>query len=130
MKIATIEAMVLKAPVPGIGTWKAASFAVPFKFAETTLVRIETDDGTEVRVEISEAQPGFHGLHLHASRHQQACRVGVAPAVLVDAVHEHDRRKGRARLGCPAPHEQTHAVGRGDLAGVVEHREDRWGGAT
>lgn len=46
MKIASIEAMVLKAPVPGIGTWKAASFAVPFKFAETTLVRIEGDDGT------------------------------------------------------------------------------------
>lgn len=46
MKIKSIEAMVLKAPVPGIGTWKAASFAVPFKFAETTLVRVETDDGT------------------------------------------------------------------------------------
>lgn len=46
MKIKSIGAMVLKAPVPGIGTWKAASFAVPFKFAETTLVRIETDDGT------------------------------------------------------------------------------------
>jgi D-galactarolactone cycloisomerase len=45
MKIASIEAMVLKAPVPGIGTWRAASFAVPFKFAETTLVRITTDDG-------------------------------------------------------------------------------------
>lgn len=46
MKIARIEAMVLKAPVPNIGTWQAASFAVPFKFAETTLVRIESDDGT------------------------------------------------------------------------------------
>ncbi len=46
MKIADVQAMVLKAPVPGIGTWKAASFAVPFKFAETTLVRVETDDGT------------------------------------------------------------------------------------
>src|SRR5690606_5997557 len=45
MKIADVQAMVLKAPVPGIGTWKAASFAVPFKFAETTLVRVETDDG-------------------------------------------------------------------------------------
>lgn len=45
MKITGIEAMVLKAPVPGIGTWKAASFAVPFRFAETTLVRVETDAG-------------------------------------------------------------------------------------
>src|SRR5690606_17205488 len=45
MKISSVEAMVLKAPVPGIGTWKAASFAVPFRFAETTLVRIEADNG-------------------------------------------------------------------------------------
>jgi len=45
VKISSIEAMVLKAPVPGIGTWQAASFAVPFKFAETTLVRVETEDG-------------------------------------------------------------------------------------
>ena len=46
MKIVHIEAMVLKAPVPGIDTWKAASFAVPFAFAETTLVKITADDGT------------------------------------------------------------------------------------
>ena len=45
MKIASVEALVLKAPVPGIGTWQAASFAVPFKFAETTLVRVTTDSG-------------------------------------------------------------------------------------
>ncbi|HEX7040327.1 MAG TPA: mandelate racemase/muconate lactonizing enzyme family protein [Trueperaceae bacterium] len=45
MKIASIEAMVLKAPVPGIGTWRAASFAVPFRFAETTLVRVTSDEG-------------------------------------------------------------------------------------
>jgi D-galactarolactone cycloisomerase len=46
MKIASVEAIVLKAPVPGIGTWKAASFAVPFKFAETTLVKVTAEDGT------------------------------------------------------------------------------------
>lgn len=37
--------MVLKAPVEGISTWQAASFAMPFKYAETTLVKIETDAG-------------------------------------------------------------------------------------
>jgi L-alanine-DL-glutamate epimerase-like enolase superfamily enzyme len=46
MRIARIEAMVLKAPVPGIDTWRAASFAVPFEFAETTLVKVTADDGT------------------------------------------------------------------------------------
>ncbi len=45
MKIRSVEAMVLKAPVPGISTWQAASFAMPFRFAETTLVRVETDSG-------------------------------------------------------------------------------------
>jgi len=45
MKIAKVEAMVLRAPVPGIESWRAASFAVPFKHAETTLVRVETDTG-------------------------------------------------------------------------------------
>src|SRR5690606_23887070 len=45
MKIVSVEALVLKAPVPGIGTWQAASFAVPFKFAETTLVCVTTDSG-------------------------------------------------------------------------------------
>lgn len=45
MKIAKVEAMVLKAPVPGIESWRAASFALPFRFAETTLVRVETDAG-------------------------------------------------------------------------------------
>lgn len=46
MKIARIDAMVLKAPVPGIDTWQAASFAVPFEYAETTLVKVTSDDGT------------------------------------------------------------------------------------
>ena len=46
MKIASIEAIVVKAPVPDIGTWKAASFAVPFKSAESTLVKVTADDGT------------------------------------------------------------------------------------
>lgn len=46
MKIKSIEAMVLKAPVPEIETWRAASFAMPFKFAETTLVRVTAEDGT------------------------------------------------------------------------------------
>lgn len=30
-----------------------------------TVELFETDDGTEVRVDISGAQPGFHGLHVH-----------------------------------------------------------------
>lgn len=46
MKIKSIEALVLKAPVPGIDTWRAASFAMPFRFAETTLVRVTAEDGT------------------------------------------------------------------------------------
>lgn len=46
MNVAKVEAMVLKAPVPDIESWKAASFAVPFQFAETTLVRVESEDGT------------------------------------------------------------------------------------
>lgn len=45
MKIARIDSMVLKAPVPDISSWQAASFAVPFKYAETTLVKITADDG-------------------------------------------------------------------------------------
>lgn len=45
MRITGIEAMVLKAPVPGIQTWQAASFAMPFRFAETTLVRVTADNG-------------------------------------------------------------------------------------
>jgi len=45
MKITHVEAMVLKAPVEGISRWRAASFAVPFRFAETTLVKITTDAG-------------------------------------------------------------------------------------
>ncbi len=45
MRITNVEAIVLKAPVPGIETWQAASFAMPFEFAETTLVRIDTDEG-------------------------------------------------------------------------------------
>lgn len=45
MKISKVEAMVLRAPVAGIETWRAASFAVPFKYAKTTLVRLETDTG-------------------------------------------------------------------------------------
>lgn len=45
MKISKVESMVLRAPVPGIETWRAASFAVPFAHAETTLVRLETDTG-------------------------------------------------------------------------------------
>jgi L-alanine-DL-glutamate epimerase-like enolase superfamily enzyme len=46
MNIATIDAYVLKAPVPGIESWRAASFAVPFRSAETTLVRVTAEDGT------------------------------------------------------------------------------------
>ncbi|MBA2667453.1 MAG: mandelate racemase/muconate lactonizing enzyme family protein [Trueperaceae bacterium] len=46
MKIEHIEAMVVKAPVPGIESWQAASFAVPFRWAESTLVKVTTDDGT------------------------------------------------------------------------------------
>ena len=45
MKIESVETFVLKAPVPGISTWKAASFATAFRHAETTLVKITTDDG-------------------------------------------------------------------------------------
>ncbi len=45
MKITAIEPMVLKAPVEGISSWKAASWAMPFKYAETTLIKIETDEG-------------------------------------------------------------------------------------
>lgn len=45
MRITNVEAIVLKAPVAGIDTWQAASFAMPFEYAETTLVRIETDEG-------------------------------------------------------------------------------------
>lgn len=33
MKIDRIEAMVVKAPVPGIEPWQAASFAAPFAWA-------------------------------------------------------------------------------------------------
>lgn len=46
MKIRNIEAVVVKAPVPGIESWQAASFAVPFKWAESTLVKVTADDGT------------------------------------------------------------------------------------
>ena len=46
MKIVNVEAFVLKAPVPGIESWQAASFAMPFRFAETTLVRVTAEDGT------------------------------------------------------------------------------------
>jgi len=46
MKIARIEALVVKAPVPGIESWQAASFAVPFRWAESTLVKVTADDGT------------------------------------------------------------------------------------
>jgi D-galactarolactone cycloisomerase len=45
MKITSVEAMVLKAPVEGISGWRAASWAMPFSFAETTLVKIATDEG-------------------------------------------------------------------------------------
>jgi L-alanine-DL-glutamate epimerase-like enolase superfamily enzyme len=45
MRIAKVEAMVVKAPVEGISTWRAASFKVPFRYAEATLVRVETDEG-------------------------------------------------------------------------------------
>ncbi len=45
MKITSIETMVLKAPVEGISNWRAASWAMPFRFAETTLVKITTDTG-------------------------------------------------------------------------------------
>lgn len=44
-RIDRVEAMVLKAPVPGIESWRAASFAVPFKFAETALVKVTAEDG-------------------------------------------------------------------------------------
>lgn len=46
LRIAKVEAFVLRARVPGIETWQAASFAVPFSHAETTLVRVESEDGT------------------------------------------------------------------------------------
>jgi len=46
VKIEHIEAMVLKAPVPDIASWRAASFAMPFAYAETTLVKVVADDGT------------------------------------------------------------------------------------
>jgi D-galactarolactone cycloisomerase len=45
MKIERIEAIVVKAPVPGIESWQAASFAVPFAWAESTLVKVTADDG-------------------------------------------------------------------------------------
>ena len=45
MKIGTIEAIVVKAPVPGIETWQAASFAVPFRWAESTLVKVTAEIG-------------------------------------------------------------------------------------
>jgi D-galactarolactone cycloisomerase len=45
MKIDTIEAIVVKAPVPRIESWQAASFAVPFRWAESTLVKVTADDG-------------------------------------------------------------------------------------
>lgn len=45
MKIETVEAFVLKAPVPNISTWQAASFATPFQHAETTLVKVTSDEG-------------------------------------------------------------------------------------
>jgi D-galactarolactone cycloisomerase len=45
VRIEHIESIVVKAPVPGIETWQAASFAVPFRWAESTLVKVTTDAG-------------------------------------------------------------------------------------
>lgn len=98
MRISSIEAMVLKAPVPGIGSWKAASFAVPFRFAETTLVRVTADDGTvgwgevhaPVAPEVSKSIVDvLIGPHLIGAD-------PLAPAVLWDRMYALMRPRGHA----------------------------------
>src|SRR5690554_4399672 len=97
-RVTSVEAMVLKAPVPGIESWQAASFAVPFKFAETTLVKVVSDDGlvgwgevhAPVAPEVSQSiietllAPALIGADAHS------------PAVLWDRMYELMRPRGHS----------------------------------